>query len=168
MALYTRSALGSTFRLVSNVGRISSFIRHAKPVIAVTNASRNYHLLRSQRLEQHTLSPPTTPHSLTCSCGCSALHSKGRKKIDNLAIINWVLRMCCVYIPNCVHYHELQVFNLMPIFFIGDKELVEFLAEEIAAETKAQKFPKLPALEGFKVTTNGSDICLERTINNET
>jgi len=49
----------------------------------------------------------------------------------------------------------------------GDKELVEFLNEEITSESKAQKFPKLPNLEGFELTTEGADICLTKAFNSE-
>ncbi|GAB6028620.1 hypothetical protein CHUAL_004457 [Chamberlinius hualienensis] len=49
----------------------------------------------------------------------------------------------------------------------GDKELVEFLTEEISAETKAQKSSKLPKIEGFDVSTDKATINLTRKFNNE-
>jgi len=49
----------------------------------------------------------------------------------------------------------------------GDKELVKFLSEEIAAETKAQKSPKLPKVEGFEVSANGALLHLTRKFNGE-
>lgn len=43
--------------------------------------------------------------------------------------------------------------------FPGERELVEFLAEEIAAERKAQKKKTLPAeIDGFKVKLDGADV----------
>lgn len=49
----------------------------------------------------------------------------------------------------------------------GDQELAEFLTEEIVAENKVQKFPSLPKVEGFQVTTEGANITLTRKFNNE-
>lgn len=41
----------------------------------------------------------------------------------------------------------------------GERELVEFLAEEITAERKAQKKKTLPAdIDGFKVKLDGADV----------
>jgi complement component 1 Q subcomponent-binding protein, mitochondrial len=41
----------------------------------------------------------------------------------------------------------------------GEKELVEFLAEEIVAERKAQQKKTLPAeVDGFKVKLDGADV----------
>lgn len=64
--------------------------------------------------------------------------------------------------------------RVMPSYFStaatqtkGDKELVDFLKEEVEAETKAQKFQQLPALEGFKVEQTGADITLTREVNGE-
>ncbi|XP_017883086.1 complement component 1 Q subcomponent-binding protein, mitochondrial [Ceratina calcarata] len=51
----------------------------------------------------------------------------------------------------------------------AEKELVEFLAEEIIAEKKAQKLKTIPTeLDGFKVSLNGADVTLEKQQNNET
>lgn len=44
----------------------------------------------------------------------------------------------------------------------------DFLTEEIAAETKAQKFPKLPKVDSFDVQSDGSDVKLTRKLNEET
>lgn len=45
------------------------------------------------------------------------------------------------------------------ILFLGERELVEFLAEEIQAEKKAQKVKTIPTeIEGFKVKLDGSEI----------
>ncbi|XP_011874692.1 PREDICTED: complement component 1 Q subcomponent-binding protein, mitochondrial isoform X2 [Vollenhovia emeryi] len=45
----------------------------------------------------------------------------------------------------------------------AEKELVEFLAEEIVAEKKAQKLKMIPTtLEGFSVSLNGAEVNLEK------
>lgn len=50
----------------------------------------------------------------------------------------------------------------------GEKELVEFLAEEIVAERKAQKAKTLPAdIDGFKVKLDGADVELSKDMGNE-
>lgn len=41
----------------------------------------------------------------------------------------------------------------------GERELVEFLAEEIVAERKAQKSKTIPAeIDGFKVKLDGAEV----------
>ncbi|CAL7949672.1 unnamed protein product [Xylocopa violacea] len=51
----------------------------------------------------------------------------------------------------------------------AEKELVEFLAEEIIAEKKAQKLKTIPTeLDGFKVSLDGADVNLQKRQNNET
>ncbi|OAD56897.1 Peptidyl-prolyl cis-trans isomerase CWC27 like protein [Eufriesea mexicana] len=50
----------------------------------------------------------------------------------------------------------------------SEKELVEFLAEEIIAEKEAQKLRTIPTeLEGFKVSLDGAEVNLEKRQNNE-
>lgn len=50
----------------------------------------------------------------------------------------------------------------------GEKELVEFLAEEIVAERKAQKVKSLPTdIDGFKVKLDGADVELIKDLGNE-
>lgn len=45
------------------------------------------------------------------------------------------------------------------LVFLGEKELVEFLTEEIVAERKTQKSSSLPTeVGGFKVKLNGADV----------
>lgn len=49
------------------------------------------------------------------------------------------------------------------IFLLAEKELVEFLAEEIVAEKKAQKLKMIPTtLDGFSVSLNGAEVNLEK------
>lgn len=51
---------------------------------------------------------------------------------------------------------------------IGEKELVEFLAEEISAERKAQKTKTLPAeIDGFKVKLDGAEVELTKQTEKE-
>jgi len=48
-------------------------------------------------------------------------------------------------------------------FVLAEKELVEFLAEEIVAEKKAQKLKMIPTtLDGFSVSLNGAEVNLEK------
>lgn len=50
----------------------------------------------------------------------------------------------------------------------GERELVEFLAEEIVAERKAQKAKTLPAeIDGFKVKLDGADVELIKDLGKE-
>ncbi|KZC11217.1 PREDICTED: complement component 1 Q subcomponent-binding protein, mitochondrial [Dufourea novaeangliae] len=50
----------------------------------------------------------------------------------------------------------------------AEKELVEFLAEEIVAEKKAEKLKTIPtALDGFKVSLNGAQVNLQKEQDNE-
>lgn len=54
------------------------------------------------------------------------------------------------------------------IFLLAGKELVEFLAEEIVAEKKAQKLKTIPSeLEGFKVSLNGAEVTLSKSHSDE-
>ena len=53
-------------------------------------------------------------------------------------------------------------------FISGEKELVEFLADEIVAERKAQKSKSLPAdIDGFKVKLEGADVEFVKDLGNE-
>nr|CAG4641918.1 EOG090X0APE [Eurycercus lamellatus] len=49
----------------------------------------------------------------------------------------------------------------------GDKELIEFLSEEIAAEKKNRKTKIGSNLDGFDVKSNGAEIVLSKKFNNE-
>lgn len=51
----------------------------------------------------------------------------------------------------------------------GERELIEFLADEIATESKNRKVKTLPTeVEGFKVKTDGADVVLTKTSGDET
>lgn len=53
--------------------------------------------------------------------------------------------------------------------FIAEKELVEFLSEEINAEKKAQKLKTIPTdIDGFKVSLNGAEVKLTKRNIDET
>lgn len=51
--------------------------------------------------------------------------------------------------------------------FTGDKELIEFLSEEIAAEKKSSKSKAISNLDGFDVKLNGSELVLSKKFNDE-
>lgn len=50
----------------------------------------------------------------------------------------------------------------------GDKELVEFLEEEIKTELKTPRSPTLPDIDGFTVKTNAAEIIMTKKFNTET
>ncbi|XP_058455403.1 complement component 1 Q subcomponent-binding protein, mitochondrial isoform X2 [Malaya genurostris] len=50
----------------------------------------------------------------------------------------------------------------------GERELVEFLTEEIIAEKKSQKKKKIPLeIDGFEIKLNGADVEMQKQTNNE-
>lgn len=54
------------------------------------------------------------------------------------------------------------------VFLTGERELVEFLTEEIVAERKAQKMKNLPTeLEGFAVKSDGAEVVLSKQLKDE-
>ncbi|VVD01123.1 complement component 1 Q subcomponent-binding protein, mitochondrial [Leptidea sinapis] len=58
--------------------------------------------------------------------------------------------------------------GLKAIHTKGEKELVEFLTEEIVAERKAQKMKALPAeVDGFKVKGDGAEVLLTKELKDE-
>lgn len=48
------------------------------------------------------------------------------------------------------------------ICFTADKQLSNFLAEEIQIEKESQKNPKIPTIAGFSVTTDGAEVTLTK------
>lgn len=57
----------------------------------------------------------------------------------------------------------------MHIFISAEKELVEFLTEEILAERKSQKMKTIPTeLQGFNAKLNGAEVTLTKDTGNET
>lgn len=60
-------------------------------------------------------------------------------------------------------YRYLYFLNYILFILSAEKELVEFLAEEIVAEKKAQKLRTIPTtLEGFSVSLSGAEVNLEK------
>ncbi|RZC35316.1 complement component 1 Q subcomponent-binding protein, mitochondrial, partial [Asbolus verrucosus] len=58
--------------------------------------------------------------------------------------------------------------NKQQVHSKAERELVEFLTEEILAERKAQKSKTLPSeLDGFKVQLNGAEVTLTKQLENE-
>lgn len=52
---------------------------------------------------------------------------------------------------------------------LAERELVEFLTEEILSERKAQKAKTLPTqLDGFQAQLNGAEVTLSKQQDNET
>lgn len=64
---------------------------------------------------------------------------------------------------------QLQTDFFISLFlFLAEKELVEFLAEEIVAEKKTQKLRAIPTtLGGFTVSLNGAEVNLEKQDGND-
>lgn len=59
--------------------------------------------------------------------------------------------------------------TLTDVIFAAEKELVEFLTEEILAERKAQKVKTIPTeIDGFKAKLNGSEVTLTKESDAET
>lgn len=60
--------------------------------------------------------------------------------------------------------------NTIAVFFFStaERELVEFLTEEILAERKAQKVKTIPTeFDGFKASLDGAEVTLEKQIDDE-
>lgn len=52
---------------------------------------------------------------------------------------------------------------------LAEKELVEFLTEEILAERKAQKVKAIPTeIDGFQASLNGAEVTLTKKTDTET
>lgn len=59
-------------------------------------------------------------------------------------------------------------FYYITSIFIGERELVEFLTEEIVAEKKIQKNKKVPSeLDGFKIKFDGAEVELSKNSDKE-
>lgn len=54
------------------------------------------------------------------------------------------------------------------VFTLGEKELIEFLTEEILAERKAQKIKTIPSkIDAFDVKLDGADVELVKKTDKE-
>lgn len=65
----------------------------------------------------------------------------------------------------------LNISQFVTIDFVisGERELAEFLSEEIVAERKAQKHKTIPTeIDGFKVKLNQAEVELVKDSGNET
>lgn len=78
------------------------------------------------------------------------------------------------FIQKVKFYKVLHVPNLkfictkITFYFLGERELVEFLTEEILVERKAQKNKSIPTeLDGFKVSLDGSEMTLIKKTDKE-
>lgn len=75
-------------------------------------------------------------------------------------------RVLQTFLPAMKLLHNLKLnisSSVCGFFFAGEKELVEFLTEEILAEKKAQKVKTIPTeLDGFKVTLDGAEVELTK------
>lgn len=95
-------------------------------------------------------------------CGRLAVHARSLS-----GIARWSRSACLVHTPNCqitgIQWHR-------HLHTPGDKELEEFLKEEIQMEKKQQKTStgKLPKIKGFEVTkTDGPNVTLSKKFENE-
>ncbi|CAB3227322.1 unnamed protein product [Arctia plantaginis] len=106
-----------------------------------------WHMSCSKRLDGVAASSTLlNNHSNTCSCGCGlkAIHTK-------------------------VALNEKHFDKTVKSKALGERELVEFLTEEIVAERKAQKVKNLPKeLDGFAVTGDGAEVVLSKQLKDET
>ncbi|XP_013145476.1 PREDICTED: complement component 1 Q subcomponent-binding protein, mitochondrial isoform X1 [Papilio polytes] len=99
-----------------------------------------WHMSCSSRLGGSTASNILHNHSNTCSCGCGlkALHTKDQETPQSKRKA------------------------------LGERELVEFLTEEIVAERKAQKLKTIPTeVEGFQVKGDGAEVVLTKQLKDE-
>lgn len=66
------------------------------------------------------------------------------------------------------HFCRILYKLVINLYFVGEKELVEFLTEEILAERKAQKVKTIPTeISGFKASLNGAEVTLTKKTDNE-
>ncbi|XP_037971071.2 complement component 1 Q subcomponent-binding protein, mitochondrial isoform X1 [Plutella xylostella] len=137
----------SAHRLIQNCAKSANItgvlVHRAQDPVKRDFTRGIWHMSCSTRLGSTTCSGLLHNHSNTCSCGCGlkALHTKADQE-DNTAE------------------------KPKPL---GERELVEFLTEEIVAERKAQKLKSLPKeLEGFAVTSHGAEVILTKKLKDET
>ena len=69
----------------------------------------------------------------------------------------------------CLITFKIYAIESLNFILLGERELVEFLSDEIAAECKAQKMKNIPSkLDGFDVTLDGAEVTLTKKSGNET
>lgn len=96
--------------------------------------------------------------TLSCSCGCGShhIHTKGTNfsKAEK-----WIVESRFAALHNLNILHNFVIIFIITFFPLGEKELVEFLTEEILAEKKAQKVQTIPTeLNGFKVKLDAAEV----------
>lgn len=143
--------MNSILKAAHKISSFKSLLNPVKNVVSFNTA--NVQRQAARTLWYMSTNKPSTLglkiHSMsdTCSCGCGGrgAHSKGKY---------------CVF-EDCRHR-----------FFIlkaAQKELVEFLTEEILAERKVQKSKTIPTeLDGFKAKLDGAEVTLTKEVDNET
>lgn len=142
--------------ILKSTVRLSALKRlyQLKNVITVSNQqrqiTRNLWYMCNSRNDNFTKSISVKLQNPTelCSCGCGkkGVHSKGKGIL-------------------VVHSYSKC---LLLIYLLAERELVEFLTEEILTERKAQKAKTLPTeLDGFKAQLNGAEVTLTKEQDNE-
>lgn len=116
-------------------------------------------------------------NSMGCTCGCGArfAHTDGKHWFTQ--IYTEFRPVKSIFIGLNVHASDEHNLNLCRndngtmrlLLFPGEKELVNFLQEEVAAEKKIQSQVKLPTqVNGFQVKFDGADVELTKQTANET
>ncbi|XP_063364508.1 complement component 1 Q subcomponent-binding protein, mitochondrial isoform X1 [Cydia amplana] len=127
---------------VKNTGIASALVSRAQAPVKRDFTRGIWHMSCSKRMDGPAATSLLHNHSNTCNCGCGlkALHTKED------------------------YGRETSTKNRP----LGERELVEFLTEEIVAERKAQKLKTLPAeVDGFKVTGTGAEVLLSKALKDE-
>lgn len=146
--------MNSIFRSALKINNIRCLLNPAKNLIASTSGNQQRQIARNlwymcssqNNKTDHKNMLNIKKPSMTCSCGCNGVHTKGECNI-------------------CIYFNGRQ----LSLPFVAEKELVEFLTEEILAERKAQKMKTIPTeIDGFKATLNGAEVTLTKDTGNET
>ncbi|XP_050312423.1 complement component 1 Q subcomponent-binding protein, mitochondrial isoform X1 [Anthonomus grandis grandis] len=123
---------------------LRALLNPVKNMVSLTSAQNPTLVARNL---WHLSSQKSKLHSNLCSCGCGGsrgAHTKGKTQPGPPPVTN-------------------------QSFFLAEKELVEFLTEEILAERKAQKVKAIPTeLDGFKASLNGAEVSLTKKTDAET
>lgn len=101
------------------------------------------------------------------------LQVRAHKRYSNIIIIHKYLLAAALalvqHAPRALYYTLFTIDSCVSFPLAAEKELVEFLAEEIVAEKKALKLKTIPTeLEGFKVSLDGAEVRLTKQQADET